>query len=85
MASYAYDRRKHLKKTIKPGEGLVGRCIQEGDTIFLTDVPKDYVKIKSGLGQDDPRSLLIVPMKLNENVIGVIEIASLEVFENFQI
>jgi len=53
--------------------------------IFITEVPKDYIKIKSGLGQDDPKSLLIVPMKLNENVIGVIEIASLERFENFQI
>ena len=85
VASYAYDRKKHLEKTIMPGEGLIGRCIQEGDTIFLTDIPKDYIRIKSGLGQDDPKSLLIVPLKLNENVIGVIEVASLEIFKNFQI
>ena len=85
VASYAYDRKKHLEKTIMPGEGLVGRCVQEGGPIFLTDIPANYINIKSGLGQDDPKSLLIAPLKLNENVMGVIEIASLEVFENFQI
>ncbi len=85
VASYAYDRSKHLKKSIQPGEGLVGRCVQEGRTIFLTDIPEDYIKIKSGLGQDNPKSLMIVPIRLNEMIIGVIEIASLEFFEDFQI
>ncbi len=85
IASYAYDRTKHLKKSILPGEGLVGRCVQEGGTIFLTDIPEDYIRIKSGLGEDQPKSLLIVPIRLNELIIGVIEIASLEIFQDFQI
>ncbi len=85
VASYAYDRIKHLQKTIQVGEGLVGRCVQEGNTIFLTDIPEDYIRIKSGLGEDNPRCLLIVPLRLNEEITGVIEIATLEVFEEFQI
>jgi hypothetical protein len=85
VASYAYDRVKHLQKTIQVGEGLVGRCVQEGNTIFLTDLPEDYIRIKSGLGEDNPRCLLIVPLRLNEEITGVIEIATLEVFEEFQI
>ena len=85
VASYAYDRIKHLQKTIQIGEGLVGRCVQEGSTIFLTDIPPDYIRIKSGLGEDNPRCLLIVPLRLNEEITGVIEIATLEVFEEFQI
>ncbi len=85
VASYAYNRKKHLQKKISPGEGLVGRCVQEGSTIFMTDIPPDYIKIKSGLGEDNPRSLLIVPLKFNEAIIGVVEIASLEVFEDYQI
>ena len=85
VSSYAYDRVKHLQKTIQVGEGLVGRCVQEGNTIFLTDIPEDYIRIKSGLGEDNPRCLLIVPLRLNEEITGVIEIATLEVFEEFQI
>lgn len=85
IASYAYDRTKHLKKSILPGEGLVGRCVQEGSTIFLTDIPENYIKIKSGLGEDNPKSLMIVPIRFNELIIGVIEIASLEIFQDFQI
>jgi hypothetical protein len=85
IASYAYDRTKHLRKIIKPGEGLVGRCVQEGKSIFMTDIPEDYIKIKSGLGEDNPRSLLIVPIRFNERIIGVLEIASLEIFQDFQV
>jgi GAF domain-containing protein len=85
VSSYAYDRVKHLQKSIQVGEGLVGRCVQEGNTIFLTDIPEDYIRIKSGLGEDNPRCLLIVPLRLNEEITGVIEIATLEVFEEFQI
>jgi hypothetical protein len=85
IASYAYDRVKHLQKTIQVGEGLVGRCVQEGKTIFLTDIPDDYIRIKSGLGEDNPRCLLIVPLRLNEEIKGVIELATLEIFEDFQI
>ena len=85
IASYAYERTKHIKKTIQSGEGLVGRCVQEGSTIFLTDIPEGYLKIKSGLGEDDPKSLIIVPIRLNELIVGVIEIASLEVIQDFQI
>ena len=79
-ASYAYERRKYKEKRIELGEGLVGRCAQEMETIFMTEIPADYIKVGSGLGYDTPTCLLLVPLKLNEKVYGVIELASLEVF-----
>lgn len=84
-ACYAYDRRKFLQKTVLIGEGLVGRCFQEGKTIFMTAIPKDYITITSGLGKENPRCLILVPLKVNDDILGVIEMATFNIYENFQI
>lgn len=84
-ASYAYDRRKYLEKKIKMGVGLVGRCINEMETIYMTDFPDDYMNISSGLGQATPKCLLLVPIVFNQQVFGVIEMASFREMEQYQI
>ncbi len=84
-AAYAYERRKKLIKEINIGEGLVGQSVQEGDTIYLTEVPDGFVEIKSGLGETLPRCILIVPLKINEEIKGVVEIASIKPIPKYRI
>ncbi|MCX2744077.1 GAF domain-containing protein [Mangrovivirga sp. M17] len=79
VSAYAFDRRKYLNKNIQIGEGLVGQSYLEKKPIYLTDVPEEYVNIKSGLGDATPRCVLIMPLVENENVLGVLEIASFKV------
>ncbi len=82
---YAWDKKKFLNHKLHVGEGLAGQAWQEGDIVYLTDVPQNYVKITSGLGDANPTSVLIVPLKVNDQIFGVVEIASFSLFKDFEI
>ncbi|PLX14383.1 MAG: hypothetical protein C0597_10115 [Marinilabiliales bacterium] len=82
---YAFDRRKYIKRTFEMGEGLVGNCAMEKQLVHLTEIPDNYIQITSGLGGSNPHSLVLVPMKMEDEVLGIIEIASFNDFEDYQI
>ncbi len=75
-AFIAYDRRKYAEKRIEWGEGLVGRCALEKETINMTQVPSGYVTVTSGLGDSEPHNIILLPLKSNDIVYGVMELAS---------
>jgi len=85
VACYAWDRKRYVNMTIARKEGLVGQCWCEAEPILLNDVPPDYIHISSALGDASPRCVYIVPVKMNNVVYGVLELASFSRFEEHEI
>ena len=80
QAGYGYEERKHLSTSFRLGESLVGQCAKEKKRILLTDVPNDYVKINSGLGESSPLNIIVLPVLFEGAVRAVIELASFSPF-----
>jgi GAF domain-containing protein len=80
FAGYAYRQDPGIKREFAIGEGLVGQCAIEKERIILSNVPGDYVKISSGLGEATPLNLIVLPVLFETNVKAVIELASFELF-----
>jgi signal transduction histidine kinase/DNA-binding response OmpR family regulator/CHASE3 domain sensor protein len=70
---FAHDTAQHAK-TIQPGESLASQAAEERRTLVLRELPPDYIKVGSSLGEAAPRELLIVPITNHGKIKGVIEI-----------
>jgi len=80
LGGYGYRERKQLRQYFALGEGLVGQCAFEKAPITLIDPPSDYITINSGLGESIPRVIVILPILHNERLLGVLELASFQLF-----
>ena len=71
------------KKTssFKVGEGIAGQVAKNKTLMHLTSIPEGYLKIQSSLGKSSPTNLLIIPLLLNKETIGIIELASFQVID----
>ncbi len=78
LGTYAYTQRKNLSCKYKLGEGLVGQAALEQKQILLQNVPDDYVRVVSGLGETVPRNICVTPILYEQSIRGVLEIGTLE-------
>lgn len=76
VGGYALSIGESTKLSYEFGEGLIGQAAASGQSLYVDDVPEGYIKIVSGLGTASPRYMLIVPIKHDDNLTGVMEIAS---------
>ncbi|TAF75826.1 MAG: GAF domain-containing protein [Bacteroidetes bacterium] len=86
MSCYAYDKeKKNVFKRLELNDSILGECIRDLDTIMLTEIPDQYVEITSGLGHRTPSCILLVPLKINDEAYGAIELASFVEIERYKI
>lgn len=81
VSCYAFDKKKFIERRIEIGEGVLGQIFLEGEPVYLKEVPNGYMRITSGLGEATPRCVTIYPMKHNESVVAIIEIASFTIYD----
>ncbi|MDB6066793.1 MAG: two-component system sensor histidine kinase/response regulator [Pedosphaera sp.] len=81
-ASYACD---DPKPVLKPGEGLAGQCFLGKQRVLLSEIPSDYIKINSALGEADPVSIIVLPALFEGQVKAVIELASFQRLTEIQL
>ncbi|WP_017316046.1 HAMP domain-containing protein [Mastigocladopsis repens] len=85
LSSYAYRERRHLANRFYLGEGLVGQSALEKERILLTEVPQDYIRIASGLGEATPLNIVVLPVLFEGQVTAVIELASFRRFNEIHL
>jgi putative methionine-R-sulfoxide reductase with GAF domain len=81
ISLFAFDHKKYETRRVKLGEGILGQTFLERETTILNEIPAEYIRITSGLGEASPKSLLLVPLKVDKEVYGIVELAS---FKNYQ-
>jgi|GEM_PF-493127 len=84
-ATYSFTRRKNFNTKIELGTGLVGEAALEQTTMLICEVPEDYMRVESSLGNSPPRNIIAVPLILQGKVLGVVELGSLQEFSEVQL
>ncbi|WP_138494768.1 response regulator [Paenibacillus pinistramenti] len=82
--AYGMDEDSRPRKTFKIGEGLVGQCAADRKPIVLNQVPEGYVSIRSATGASEPHVVMIHPVLFEDELLGVLEIASLDHFTSLE-
>jgi HAMP domain-containing protein/signal transduction histidine kinase/CheY-like chemotaxis protein len=80
LAGYAQHESNGAKSRFKLGEGLVGQAALEKRRLFITEIPSDYGKLRSGLGEFQPKSVVVLPILFEGEVKAVMELSSVERF-----
>ena len=85
LAGYALSKKKLNQKKIDIGEGLIGVCFKEKETMVVDDIPDGYTEVGSGVGAVVPKHIILFPLKMDEIVLGVIELSFINEIEEYKI
>jgi len=85
ISLFAFDIKKHEQQKVKLGQGILGQAFLERETTYLREIPAEYIRITSGLGDATPGAILMVPLKVDQEVYGIVELASFTAYEPHEI
>ncbi len=77
LAKFGVPAGADIPESFTTGDGLMGEVAREGRALVLSQVPDGYLRLGSAMGQSNPSSLLIAPMKLDGKVNAVVELGFL--------
>jgi signal transduction histidine kinase/HAMP domain-containing protein/CheY-like chemotaxis protein len=84
IAGYGLRTDKVAPIQYRLGQSLIGQAARSKRSIVVADLPEGYVKISSGLGEAPPANLAVLPILFEDQVLGVIELASFTPFTPVQ-
>ncbi|MCC5943610.1 MAG: response regulator [Bernardetiaceae bacterium] len=83
-ASYAFVERNSLSNTYKIGEGLIGQVAIERSAILLKNIRRQDMTIETGTVNEPPLNSYAFPLMFENELYGVVEIASFELFNELK-
>ena len=83
-ATYAYGTQQH-PEAIQLRRRVIGECARGKERILLNNVPGDYVRISSSLGDGTPVNLIVLPVLFEGEVKAVVELASFYQFSDISL
>ena len=85
IAGYGLRADKDAPIQYRIGQSLIGQVAKSKRPIVVDEIPHGYIKISSGLGEASPANLAIMPIMFEDQVLGVVELASFTKFTPIQI
>ena len=76
VSSYAFKPSKKGGCDFEKGDGILGQVASDGNFKQYENIPADFLKVKSGLGETGTAVLTVLPVKYKDESIGVIELAT---------
>ncbi len=84
VAYYALSEEK-INKRFSIGEGYVGTCFYDKKFLEVDNLTEQYAQLHSGLGAEYLKHLVLAPLKINEECIGVVELGSFKKIKGYRI
>ena len=85
IATFAHEEGKKASTRFELTQGLLGACFSSGEIKYIDNLPEGYSKLTSGLGEARMNYLILVPLRLDEFIIGVIELSSFHSFKEHEV